>query len=110
MSELDLSIEEREGGPAIVLVGELDISTVDRAESALRQAQERGSLDVLLDLSGLRFLDSTGLRFVLSGDARQRASGGHLRIVPGPERVQRVFRIARLDERLEFLEGGDAAP
>lgn len=108
MSELRLRIEEREGSSAIVLEGELDISTVGQAEDALRTAKERGVPELVLDLSRLRFLDSTGLRFVLSGEALLREAGARLRIVPGPERVQRVFRIARLEERLDFLGEGDA--
>ena len=55
-----------------------------------------------LDL--ITFLDSTGLRLVLEADARARQAGRRLAIVPGPEVVHRVFLIAMLDKRLEFVD------
>ena len=62
---------------------------------------------VLLDLSKLTFLDSTGLRCVVRADERAREEGRRLVVVKGPEAVQRVFEITRLQERLELVD--DAA-
>jgi anti-anti-sigma factor len=59
---------------------------------------------VLLDLSKLTFLDSTGLRCVVRADERAREEGRRLVVVKGPEAVQRVFEITRLQERLELVD------
>lgn len=105
MSDLEVRVQRRDGEDAAVsLIGELDISTVDRVESALRDLEEEQT-GILLDLRELHFIDSTGLRMVVSGDARARSSGRRFAIVPGPDRVQRVFRVAGLEKRLTFLEG-----
>jgi anti-anti-sigma factor len=48
-------------------------------------------------------MDSTGLRIVLSADARARAAGRRFVLVRGNDMVQRVLRITRLDERLEIV-------
>lgn len=56
-------IVDQDSGPAR-LVGELDISTAPLLEDALRE-QVRGGGDLVLDLSALTFIDSTGLRSLL---------------------------------------------
>ena len=63
---------------------------------------------VVLDLSKLTFLDSTGLRCIVTADERARDAGRRVVIVRGPDPVQRVFSITRLDERLEIVEDASA--
>jgi anti-anti-sigma factor len=58
----------------------------------------------VLDLSELDFMDSTGLRLLIAADSRAREDGRRLTIIKGPEPVQRVFRITRLEERLEIVD------
>ena len=91
----------------VTFEGELDLSSAPQAESELtaleREDGRAGTL--VLDLRGLRFLDSTGLRV----DPRGRLASpprqpDRCRSSPGPEAVHRVFRIALLDRRLEFVE------
>jgi len=85
--------------------GELDLTTVPNAEEFVSNIEREHAPDTLvLDLRDLRFLDSSGLRFILTVDARTRKEGRRLRIVSGPEAVHRVFRIALLEKRLEFVE------
>ncbi|MEA2142394.1 MAG: anti-sigma factor antagonist, partial [Solirubrobacteraceae bacterium] len=59
---------------------------------------------IVLNLSNLTFMDSTGLRLLIAADTRARQQGRRLTIVKGPESVQRVFRITRLEERLELVD------
>ena len=61
----------------------------------------------MVDLSKLTFLDSTGLRCIVTADERAREEGRRIVIVRGPDAVQRVFSITRLEERLEMVD--DAA-
>jgi anti-sigma B factor antagonist len=94
---------ERTGGASVArLQGELDLSTANDLESALAGSGD----DVVLDLRGLEFIDSAGLRAVLSLEQRLRRAGGRLRLVPGPESVQQVFTITGLEARLEFEPPG----
>lgn len=55
-------------------------------------------------------MDSTGLHLVLGADARARERGGRLLIVRGPEAVDRVFRLALLEHRLDLVEDPDDDP
>ena len=106
-----LSIETRwdgEGDTAsVALTGELDLSTARQVESALAEAEERSPERLELDLRGLTFMDSTGLRVVLAADGRARKGGRRFEVVPGPPQVHRVFRIALLDRRIAFVDPSD---
>jgi anti-sigma B factor antagonist len=104
---LEVDTREQDGAVHMSLIGELDLSTVEKVEEALRQAEDGGAETVVLDLSSLSFLDSTGLRTIVTADQRARKSGRRLAIVRGPDTVHRVFTITRLDERLDMVEGAD---
>jgi anti-anti-sigma factor len=49
-------------------------------------------------------MDSTGLRTIVTADARAREEGRRLAIVRGPDAVHRVFSVTRLDERLDMID------
>jgi anti-sigma B factor antagonist len=104
---LDVTTEERDGLVRVVLVGELDLSTVAKVQEELRRVEESQAPTVVIDLSRLTFLDSTGLRCIVTADERAREAGRRIVVVRGPDPVQRVFSITRLEERLEMVD--DAA-
>jgi anti-anti-sigma factor len=101
---LEVESEERDGLVRISLRGELDLSTVTRVEDELRRAEAKRPPLIALDLAQLTFLDSTGLRLVLTADERARQEGRRLVIVRGPGAVDRVFSITRLHERLRIVD------
>lgn len=101
---LDLNAREHGSVTVLTLTGELDISSAGRVEKELTRAEERRPGALVLDLSQLDFMDSTGLRIVVSADARARERGSRFAVVRGPDAVQRIFRITRLDERLEMVD------
>jgi anti-sigma B factor antagonist len=105
----NLSIETRWDGKeaVIALTGELDLSTAVQVDRELEAAEEREPSRLVIDLRGLKFLDSTGLRVVLSADGRARRDGRRLEVIPGPPPVHRVFRIALLDRRIAFVDPPD---
>ena len=104
MTLLEVETDERDGVVRVILRGELDLSTAGQLEEALTQAEARRPPAIAIDLSGLRFLDSTGLRVVVMGDERARREGRRLALVRGAEAVQRVFSITGLDTRLEMVD------
>jgi anti-anti-sigma factor len=109
MSRLEVRSEPELGNIRIRLTGELDISTAEGLERRLAELEEAGPQTIVLDLSDLAFMDSTGLRLIVTADLRMRADGRRLRLVRGPEAVQRVFRLALLEERLSFLDDDEPA-
>ena len=101
---LEVNTEERGGLVHVALRGELDLSTVASLDEELARVESSTEGVVVLDLSKLTFLDSTGLRCVVTADERAREAGRRMVIVRGPLSVQRVFAITRLDERLEMVD------
>lgn len=93
----------------IALAGELDVSASGLLDQEIdRVAADHEPAALVLDLSGLEFMDSTGLRLVVLADARSREQGRRLALVRGSEDVQRVFEITGMDQRLEFVASAEA--
>lgn len=104
MTLLQIEAHDHDGLAHVVLTGELDLSTIEKVEQELARVESTGPATVALDLSRLTFLDSSGLRVIVSADKRARRENRRFVIVRGPETVQRVFSITRLDEQLELVE------
>jgi anti-sigma B factor antagonist len=95
----------RNGAVAVITAtGELDLSGAEPLEAELeRLAAEPELAAVVLDLRGLEFMDSSGLRLVVLADMRAREAGRRFVLVRGTETVHRVFEITRMSERLDFV-------
>jgi anti-sigma B factor antagonist len=101
---LQIEAHDHDGLAHVVLIGELDLSTIDRLEKELARVEGDGPAVVALDLSRLTFLDSSGLRVIVGADQRARREKRRFVVVRGPDTVQRVFSITRLDEQLELVD------
>jgi anti-sigma B factor antagonist len=94
----------REDGRArVALFGELDIAVAGELDRTLEEMEREGPDHLILDLRGLTFLDSTGLRSIIAADARGREQGRRVTLIRGPAVVQRVFEITGLEGRLEIV-------
>jgi anti-anti-sigma factor len=80
--------------------GELDLATAPLLAGALTELSSNGHGKVVLDLAGLTFVDSSGMRVIVEAyhtAARHRVA---LEILPGPPNVQRAFEVAGLGPML----------
>jgi anti-sigma B factor antagonist len=95
----------RNGALAVIAAtGELDLSGAALLQAELERLEAEPELGTLaLDLRGLEFMDSSGLRLVVLADMRAREAGRRFVLVRGAETVHRVFEITRMSERLEFV-------
>ena len=88
----------------VFLRGELDMSGVDRAREAIEQAESDGGTLLVLDLSELDFIDSTGLEVMLRAARRAHDEGRRL-IVRRPSRyVRRLLEMTAIDQSLDIVE------
>jgi anti-sigma B factor antagonist len=107
-SPFGVTVEERRSAVHVALTGELDISTAQVLEDDLRRVEAEKPELIVIDLKELTFLDSTGLRLLITADSRAREDGRRLAIVRGNEMIRRVLRLTRLDERLNVVEDESA--
>jgi anti-sigma B factor antagonist len=113
---LDIDVDERlaEPGEMVIraaregnafqlsLYGELDISSARVLERRIQMARSSRSEQVVLDLSGLQFMDSAGLRALLQVQENLRDAGQNVALLRGPRAVQQVFDLTDATKLFEF--------
>jgi anti-sigma B factor antagonist len=102
----DLHIATRSDGDVarVVLTGEFDLAGVGQVEAQLAEIEKTAPAAIVVDLSGLQFMDSSGLRTLVIANDRARRAQRRFAIVPGPPQVRRVFEITQLTEQLELVD------
>ena len=93
MEGFEVTTSSTDGVATVVLEGELDIATAPALDATLTDVERNGTGTVLLDLAGVRFIDSTGLRSLLSARQRAQTAGRTLRLTNRPVDVERVFDV-----------------
>jgi anti-sigma B factor antagonist len=78
------------------LTGSLDIATSPTVRAALTEASERDSHRLIVDLTLVDFLDSTGLGALIGGQRRAKEFGGEVRLVAKEGQILRLLRITGL--------------
>jgi anti-sigma B factor antagonist len=102
--ELFEMAERREGDAAVVaLSGELDFGTADQVQARLAELRDDGT-PTLLDLDGLTFMDSTGIRLVLTACEDAQRCSWSFRVTRGSERVRRVLEAAQVIDHLPYAD------
>lgn len=89
------------------LRGELDLASAPLLAGEIEGSEVAAAAIVVLDLQNLDFIDSTGLRVLLSAHQRSRERGQEFAITPGSQQVQRLLSITRVDEHLRVIASPD---
>ena len=100
MPNFNAYLAPADDGCRIKLSGEFDLTCRDLAAAVLSQTD--GEPRVVLDLSELDFIDSTGIHFVVAAHEQARQRGCDFTIVRGGPAVERVFSLVGLDQALPF--------
>jgi anti-sigma B factor antagonist len=83
----------------VTISGELDLASVDQLSDAIRAAEESSRRSIVLDLSELSFMDSTGLSALLAARKRASENNHQLRFLPSRhDQVQQVLSITETNE------------
>jgi len=88
----------------ISVYGELDLASAPLVEHELARVEATDAALIVLDLSGLLYMDLTGVRLVLDARARSVAGADRLTVVRGPAVVQRLFELCGIAELLPFAD------
>jgi anti-anti-sigma factor len=82
----------------IACAGELDLAASDLLSARVNELLESGPARVILDLGGVTFLDSSGLRMILEARTRAARKGVRFTVAPGPPPVQRIFELTHTSD------------
>jgi anti-sigma B factor antagonist len=88
----------------VQLFGELDLSNVGTLDAELARVEAGGFDTLVVDLSGLHFIDSAGISCLLRAGRRSDKDGKSLRVLRGSAEVDRLLRLAGLDRVLSYLD------
>jgi anti-sigma B factor antagonist len=95
--ELTLAVAQRDAVADVVARGEVDIHTCDQLEATLVSLAGDGVRTISLDLGGVRFIDSSGLRALVVGHKALEGNGGALLIANPSPMTARLLEITGLD-------------
>jgi anti-sigma B factor antagonist len=90
-----------EGPPAVVVSGEVDLACAAELRAAIERVGETEPAVLVIDLSDVSFVDSSGLGAIAGGLRAQRRHGGELKVAGAAPHVRRVFEIAGLGQLLQ---------
>lgn len=101
---LQIALIKRGKTTTIALQGEWDLAERPAVDQAIRAAFADRPEQIVLDLSRLSFIDSTGIHGTVALAQRSAALNVRMAIVRGPRGVQRVFEVCQLTARLPFID------
>jgi anti-sigma B factor antagonist len=89
--------------------GALDMASATTMKRALQALLEAGRTKLVVDLSGITYIDSTGLGELVRSMKRARELGGDLRLCGLPDKVLRIFELTRLDQQVSVYPARENA-
>ena len=106
--QLQIDRSDQPGWAIISPSGEIDLATVGQLEDALA-ASMSGNTDVAVDLTGVTFMDSTGLRALLAANQNLSGSGRRLALIVAGGPVDRLLDISGVGQTLAIFQSLEAA-
>lgn len=106
-----MQIEQREQGGVVVLAtsGRFNMVAAPQVKARIDETVAAGKARIVVDLSGVEFMDSSGLGALIGGLKTARQASGDLRIAAPSEQVATVLRLTNLDRVLRPYDDVDAA-
>jgi anti-sigma B factor antagonist len=109
-AELSWTLSPERARVRVRLEGELDLSTAATFQTAVLELMENGWSTILVDLGGLTFMDSSGLRMAFELDNEASRRGIALRLMGANDDVRRLFSLTGLSRRLHVAPGTNGQP
>lgn len=95
---LKAEVREVGGVPVLELHGEIDLSTAAVFKETAYRVIESGKTDLIIDLNGLEFMDSTGLGVLVAALKKTSTEGGRICLICERRNILKVFAITGLDK------------
>ena len=98
-----LDIEPEREAVRVCPQGEVDLATTGEIREKCEEMSALGFRRVVLDLRGVTFVDSTGVRLALELWESSQAGAWEFAVIEGPAPVQRIFELTGVRSRLPFI-------
>lgn len=105
--QLTIDLRREPDRTVVKLDGELDMANAPLLQSTIEDPTLDTTKTVVLDLQGLTFLDSTGLRIILAAREQCWRRGQEFAVTPGSQQVQRLLSVTGVGEHLRTLASAD---
>ena len=102
--EFSVAVASRGRWEILTVTGEIDMATAPRFRQRLLAVISAGAQNVVIDLSGVDFIDSTGLGVLMGAAKRVRSAGGDIRLVMAGSRLAELIELTRLDRVLDVFD------
>ena len=109
MSEITVTRRSEELAEVVAVAGEIDIATYRQLRAALIKAVDEGPGSVIVDMSGVEWIDSTGLGTLVGALKRARDKGGTVQVAAVPGRIAKHFQVTGLSKLFDMHETVEAA-
>jgi anti-sigma B factor antagonist len=108
---MDLNITTARDGNVcrISVQGEIDVYTSPVLKAEIVDAVEQGCINLIIDIDGVGFIDSSGLGVLVSGLRRVKENAGSMRIVCTKDNILKIFRITGLDRVFPVFSSAEEA-
>ena len=103
--EFSITADDRAGRAHLTLRGELDLATAPELEQLVNESLDAGN-EVVVDLRGLEFMDSSGIRVLVAAHARAARVGARLFVVRPAvgSAVAKIVQVSGLDGELNIVD------
>ena len=102
---MDINVNSRELDNMVQLIeakGEIDVYTSSKLKDAINAHIDQGKVNLIIDLEGVRYIDSTGLGVLIGALKRVREGQGHIALVCTNGQVVKIFDITGLSKIFEI--------
>lgn len=100
---MEIEVEEKEGFHVVTPVGELDVYTVPLFRKVVLDLEGKRRHDLILDLSKVTFIDSSGLGSLIESYQRVSSSEGEMAFVIDNPRILKIVRLVNLDKIFQIF-------
>lgn len=102
--QLDIQVSVEGGYTVVSPRGEIDLATNQQLKNAIAEQLVGGSAHLVVDLSNVDFIDSTGLGALIGGRRKAHEAGGSFCLVTPQERFLKLFRITGLNTVFDVVD------
>ncbi len=104
MLNFDLERDEQGGSALVTVRGDFDLQVAERVTNELIEVESRGPELLVIDLSDLSFLDSSGMGVIAAAQGRAAEAGRRLVVVKPSAPVKSAFQLSGLEDVLEMVD------